>query len=80
MEMITAIFTALGSIATNVVTWFGTTFSGITGLFWDTSGSGGGQLTLLGILSLLGLGMAVVWTLFGFIRGLITKNPAGGAR
>lgn len=77
MELITLIFTALGSIATQVVSWFGTVFGGVAELIYTpASGSNPAQLTLFGILLLIGLGIAVVWTVLRMIVGLIRRNPA----
>lgn len=74
MELVTLIFTALSTIATSVVSWFGDVFQGVAGLLYTTTPTT--QLTLFGTLLLIGLGIAVVWTVLRMIIGLVRKNPA----
>lgn len=68
--MVTAIFEAVGSVITAFAGVIGNGFSALLEIFYTTSGTNAG-LTPVGTLSLIGLGMALVYWAFRIIRGLI---------
>jgi hypothetical protein len=76
--MITTIFDALGDIVTSVIAWFGDIFNGVAELFY-TAGTGGsaGSLTLLGTLSLIGVGVGAFYFVLRWIISLIRVRVKG---
>lgn len=77
MDIVTVIFTALASIMTGLIDVIGSAFTGVTSL-WYTPGSGStqGQLTLLGVLSLIAFAFGVVWLAIRFIGSMIALKQA----
>lgn len=77
MGIIEAIFGALSSVALGVVNVFTDVFSGVGGLFYiapDATNNIDGGLTLLGILSLVAVGIALFMWVFRMIQGLIKSR------
>lgn len=72
MAILEAIFTALGTIASNFVTLLTSVFQSVANMIWTPgTGSDPGQLTVLGIFLLIGAGTGLVIFAFNFIRSLI---------
>lgn len=72
MGIVSTIFTALGEIITGLVTLIGNLFAGVTEIFYVAGTEGAsGELTFIGILMLIGVGMGLFWLGFNFIRSLI---------
>lgn len=69
--MISALFTEIGNVITSFAGVIGNGFSSIIALFWDsTLNTGAGGLTTLGILSLVPMGLGLVWFAYKVIRNL----------
>lgn len=68
--MVTAIFETIGSIITAFAGVLGNGFTALLEIFYTTSGTNAG-LTPIGILSLIGLGMNLVYWAFRLVRSLI---------
>lgn len=69
--MISEIFQSIGDVITSFAGVLGNGFTSLIAIFWDsTLNSGAGGLTTIGILSLIGLGMALVMWGFRLIRSL----------
>lgn len=70
--MIGEIFETIGDVITNFAGVLGNGFQSLLAIFWDsTANSGAGALTLVGTLSLIGLGIGVVYWAFRLVRSLI---------
>lgn len=63
---VTDIFATLGKVVTGFTSTIQSLFTGVTAIFWN-----GTNLTFVGGLSLVGLGIGLFYTGFRFIRGLI---------
>lgn len=71
MDIITAIFGGASSVITGFTDMLGDSLTAVTALFYnDTTHA----LTLLGVLSVIALGVGVVYWAFGLIRGLIARR------
>lgn len=68
--MVEAIFTAIGGVITAFAGVIGNGFTALLEIFYTTSGTNTG-LTPIGILSLIGVGMGLVYWAFRMVRGLI---------
>lgn len=68
--MISALFTEIGNVITSFAGVIGNGFTNIIGLFWDSSLGTSGGLTTLGILSLIPMGLGLVWFAFKMVRRL----------
>lgn len=68
----TGIITAMTSVFTAVFTWIQTAINSVIPLFW-TAGTGdtGGQLTFLGVLSIIGLAISIFFLLVGLIQNFL---------
>ena len=73
MDIVKGIFETLGEIVTEFVTLLVSIFENVVKLFWTPAAEGatGGQLTVLGVFLLIGLGTSLVIWGFNFIRSLI---------
>ncbi len=73
MDIVKGIFETLGEIVSEFVTLLVSIFENVVKLFWTpAAGEGaGGQLTVLGVFLLIGLGTSLVIWGFNFIRSLI---------
>lgn len=70
--MISEIFEAVGDVITNFASILGSGFQSLLAIFWDsTANSGAGGLTLVGTLSLIGMGIGIVYWAFRLVRSLI---------
>lgn len=58
MEVAQGIFDVLSIIVMSVVQMFTDLLNGVVGMFWET-GAEGGQITTLGVIVLLGLGIGI---------------------
>lgn len=67
--MVTAIFEAVGSVITAFAGVIGNGFTALLEIFYSTGTTPG--LTPIGILSLIGVGMGLVYWAFRLVRGLI---------
>lgn len=76
--MVSAIFNTLTEITTSVITWFTSLFNGVTEVFY-TAGEGGasGQLTLIGMLALIGVGVGAFYFVLRWIMSLIRVRTKG---
>lgn len=72
--MVSALFTAASDALTGMLGLFTDGVSGVGALFWNATDS---QLTILGTLLVIPLGVGVVWFVFKFIRGLIPSSTSG---
>lgn len=72
---ISAIFDAMGSIATNFGTFLSNLFQGIVNLFYQPGATEGaaGSITFLGVLLLIAVVGSLVFWGFRFISGLIGR-------
>lgn len=78
MDIINVVFGALSEIMTGVVGVISNAFSGVVSL-WYTAPSGSnstGQLTLLGVLSLIAFVFGIVWLAIKFIGSMISLKTA----
>ena len=71
--MIDAIMSTLSTIVENFGNVLGKVFNGITSIFYTQAAEGGGQLTFLGIILLIGVGASLVYWGFKLIQSLIGK-------
>lgn len=72
MDIVTQIFSALTTIAGEVITWLSGMFTDVAGVFYTPGvGETPGSLTLLGSLSLIGVGLGAFFFIFRWIRSLI---------
>lgn len=78
MDIINVVFTALSEIMTGVVGVISNAFTGVVSLWYTApSGSNGtGQLTLLGVLSLIAFVFGIVWLAIKFIGSMISLKTA----
>lgn len=67
--MVTQIFSTIGEVITEFAKVLGNGFTNLLEIFYK-SGEGGG-LTPVGILSLIGLGVGIVYWAFRLVRSLI---------
>lgn len=78
MDVLNVVFQALGTIVTGIVGVITDAFTGVVGLWYTapTSGSGTGELTLLGSFSLIAFVVGVVWLAIRFIGSMIALKSA----
>ena len=62
---------AVFDVFTGIVTWFGETMPSIQNLFYTTGTGGAGQLTFLGVLAIVGVGISLVFLLIGVISNFL---------
>lgn len=65
--MVTAIFEAIGTAITQFATILGNGFSGVLSIFYNATDG----LTSVGTLSLIGVGVGLVYWAFRLVRNLI---------
>ena len=67
-----AIVTAMTGVFDAVFSWIMNAINAVIPIFW-TAGTGdtGGQLTFLGILALIGLGISIFFLLVGLIQNFL---------
>lgn len=78
MDILNVVFSALGSIVTGIVGVITSAFTGVVGL-WYTAPTGSettGQLTMLGVFSLIAFVVGVVWLAIRFIGSMISLKSA----
>lgn len=68
MQVVTQIFAFLTEITQAVITWVGDSINGIGTLFYDATTS---QVTILGGLTLAGLGVGFVFFMIRWISNLV---------
>ena len=66
MGVLSAVLGVFGEIGT----WIVEIIPSLTGMFWETSSSGG-SFTFLGVLSCCGLGVSVILLFLNIIRGFL---------
>jgi len=66
MGIVSAIFETLSEIITEVVTLMTSLFEGVADIFYAE-----GELTFVGTLALVGLGISLFWLGFKFIRSWV---------
>lgn len=72
--MINDIFTAVGEAVTAFSGALASSITSVTGMFYTPgSGSDPGQLTVLGTLLLIAVGVGLVYWAFRLIKGLIRR-------
>lgn len=70
--MLIEIFDTIAEVVTQFITLLTTGFTEIVKIFYVAPVEGvGGGLTMVGILSLIVVGISLVWMLFNFIRSAI---------
>lgn len=70
--MVTEIFDTITNIITSFLGTLTSSFTEIVKVFYTAGvGDSAGQLTFIGILALLGVGVGLVWTIFGLVRNFI---------
>ena len=62
------ILSAVLDVFSEVGTWLTGALSDMTGIFWDATNN---QLTLLGVLAVVGLGFAVIFLVIGIIQNFL---------
>lgn len=62
-----AVVTAIMEVFTAILNWFGSAFSTVTALFYNTESG----LTFVGVVACLTFGVALFTLVAGWIRGLI---------
>lgn len=78
MDILNVVFEALGSIVTGIVSVISNSFNGVVSL-WYTAPNGTnttGQLTFLGVFSLIAFVVGLVWLAIRFIGGMISLKHA----
>lgn len=70
--MISDIFTAVGQAVTGFSGVLASGISSVTSMFYDTSGTTP-QLTVLGTLLLIAVGVGIVYFAFRLIKGLVRR-------
>ena len=78
MDILNVVFGALGSIVTGIVGVITSAFTGVVGL-WYTAPTGTnttGELTMLGVFSLIAFVVGVVWLAIRFIGSMISLKSA----
>lgn len=68
--MVSAIFTEIGNAITAFAGVLGNGFSSLLEIFYVSTGDNAG-LTAIGVLSLIGVGMGIVYWAFTMVRNLI---------
>jgi len=75
--MIAEIFQTIGEAITGFATALSSAVTSVAGMFYTPgSGDNAGQLTFLGSLLLIAVGVGVVYWVFRLIRGLIARRAA----
>lgn len=70
--MVTEIFETITDIITSFLGTLTSSLGEVVKVFYTAGvGSEPGQLTFIGILALLGVGVGLVWTIFGLVRNFI---------
>lgn len=73
--MISAIFTTIGEAITGFTGALSSALGSITEMFYVSSGDNAG-LTVLGVLSLIAVGVGLVYWAFRLIRRLVSQRRA----
>ena len=78
MDILNVVFQALGTIVTGIVGVITDAFTGVVGLWYTAPSSTGGtgQLTMLGVFSLIAFVVGVVWLAIRFIGSMISLKSA----
>lgn len=76
MNFINAFLEAGATVATNFGTVLVNATNAITSIVW-TTGTNGGELTIVGAGLALALGIGAVYLIFRMVRGLIKQNDRG---
>lgn len=66
-----AIITAMTNVFQAVFTWIKTAMTSVLEVFYTTGADGTGELTILGILALVGLGISIFFLLVNVISGFL---------
>jgi hypothetical protein len=70
--MIQTIFQTIGDVITEFTSVLNTLFEQVISLFYTApSGEVPGQLTFIGVLALITVGVGLIWTVFGIVRRAI---------
>lgn len=63
------LITAVLAVLTAVGQWIGAAFSDwVFPIFWTAAEDGGGSLTILGVLAIMGFGVGLVFLLIGVVQ------------
>ena len=73
MDMISAIFTAIGNAVTSFAGVLGNGFTSLLAIFYNSTDG----LTPVGLLMLIGAGIGIVYWAFALVRSLISARRAG---
>ena len=63
-----AIITAITGVFTEIADWITTSIPSITEVFWNSEG---GQLTFLGVLAVVALGISIFFLLMGLVQNFL---------
>lgn len=67
------ILSAIQSMIQAVTGWIVSTFTSVSEIFYDTSGTTP-QFTFVGVLLLVAFGLGLVWVLINFIKSLVKRG------
>ena len=64
MILVTSIF----EIFTAIAEWIVSAFTNVQSIFWTVGETGGGELTFMGVLMVISVGIALVFLIIGIIQ------------
>lgn len=67
----TAIITAMTTVFSAVFEWIMDAITAVIPIFWTSAEAGGGELTFLGVLALIGLAISIFFLLVGVISNFL---------
>lgn len=66
-----AIITAMTAVFDAIFTWILSAISAVIPVFWTVGESGTGELTFLGVLTLIALGISIFFLVMGLIQNFL---------
>lgn len=67
-----AVITAITGVFTQIANWISTTIPSITAVFYTPgTGDAAGQLTFLGVLAVVALGISIFFLLMGLVQNFL---------
>ena len=78
MDILSVVFNAMGQIVTGIVGVISNSFNGVVSLWYTapTTSGGTGELTFLGVFSLIAFVTGLVWLAISFIGKMISLKTA----
>ena len=64
MNLVTSIF----EIFTAIAEWIVSAFTNVQSIFWTVAETGGGELTFMGVLMVISVGIGLVFLIIGIIQ------------